>query len=65
MRLNPIAASPYTEPISRPSIMEAKIPDIFHPCAAFHADEARLRLALSVFPKPFGGFKIDVVRLSP
>src|SRR3974377_2094969 len=37
MRLNPIAASPYTEPMSRPSIMDATIPAISHPCAHFSA----------------------------
>src|ERR1017187_9130515 len=43
IRLRPIAASPYTDPMSRPSIMEAKIPDISHPCAALHSHEARRR----------------------
>src|ERR1039457_5598180 len=43
IRLRPIAASPYTEPMSRPSIMEARIPDISHPRAAFHSDQAKLR----------------------
>src|ERR1017187_3844881 len=31
IRLKPIAASPYTAPTSRPSIMEASTPDISHP----------------------------------
>ena len=31
IRLKPMAASPYTAPMSRPSIMEARMPDISHP----------------------------------
>src|ERR1017187_3830907 len=31
IRLKPIAASPYTAPTSSPSIMEARMPDMFHP----------------------------------
>src|ERR1019366_4296681 len=47
IRLKPIAASPYTAPTSRPSIMEARMPDMFHPPRSWFSTPAALELGSS------------------
>src|ERR1019366_8863419 len=43
IRLKPIAASPYTAPTSRPSIMEARMTDMFHPASLSFVPPASCR----------------------
>src|ERR1039458_4966218 len=58
IRLKPIAASPYTAPTSRPSIMEASTPDISHPPSSW------LSTSILVAPASFDFAQDKPCRLS-